>query len=381
VTAVASMPSPIGETVVGELVVCSLEAWDDVWRRNQFLVDALLRRHPRLRVLYVEPPADPLFDLAQLRLPQRAAARTLQGGRLRVVRPFKPLPRRLGPYSDRALLGQVVAAVAQIGFARPLLWLNDLTYAPLIERTGWPTVYDVTDDWLLAPLSPRETERLRALDDLALARASEVVVCSHGLVASRGRRRAVTLIPNGVDAAHFQQPLPRPRDLPAAPTGVYVGTLHSARLDVELVLELAQSLPELEIVFVGPDSLDRIDRRRLGAVPNIHLLGPRPYAVIPAYLQHADVVLVPHRVTPFTESLDPIKAYECAVVDAPTVATPVAGFRDLTGHVTVASPAEFPAAVRGVLTAPPARAGTPPADWTERARAFESILARAAAAA
>ena len=51
-----------------ELVVCSLESWDEVWRRNQFFVDALRKRNPELRVLFVEPPADVLFDLRSGRL-------------------------------------------------------------------------------------------------------------------------------------------------------------------------------------------------------------------------------------------------------------------------------------------------------------------------
>ncbi len=54
---------------------------------------------------------------------------------------------------------------------------------------------------------------------------------------------------------------------------------------------------------------------------------------------------------PFTESLDPIKAYECVAVGRPTVATPVAGFRDLGGSVVVAEPAVFPAAVDTALRA------------------------------
>ena len=39
-----------------DLVVVSLEAWDQVWRRNQHLVSRLLARDPSLRVLFVEPP-------------------------------------------------------------------------------------------------------------------------------------------------------------------------------------------------------------------------------------------------------------------------------------------------------------------------------------
>jgi glycosyltransferase involved in cell wall biosynthesis len=364
-----------------ELVVCSLEPWDDVWRRNQFLTDALLRRLPGLRVLFVEPPADVLFELTQLRRPVGARMSVLRGDeRLHALRLLKPLPRRLGPFSDRWLCRRVVDAAQRLGFTRPTLWLNDVTYAPLIRRMGWPSVYDVTDDWLLAPFAPREIVRLRTLDELALTHADEVVVCSPALAASRGRDRAVTVIPNGVDGEHFSRPCPRPRDLPPAPTAVYVGTLHESRLDVELVIEVARSLSALSVVLVGPDALPTAARRRLSGEPNIHLFGSRPYADVPAYLQHADVVLVPHRVTPFTESLDPIKAYECLAVETPVVATPVAGFRELAGYVTVAPRESFVTAVEATLSDPPRRSaagGPAPASWADRARTFELILMRA----
>lgn len=362
-----------------ELVVCSLEAWDDVWRRNQFFTDALLHRDPALRVLFVEPPVDVLFDLTRLRRPARPRVTALRDdGRLHAFCPLKLLPRRLGSLSDRLLLRQVLLAARRLGFTRPTLWINDVTYAPLIRSTGWPTLYDVTDDWLLAPLPPREITRLRALDEVALAHAHEVVVCSPALATSRGRERAVTLVPNGVDAEHFRHPRARPRDLPPAPTAIYAGTLHDARLDVELVIELARSLPTLSIVLVGPDALETPARHQLSAEPNIHLLGSRPYADVPAYLQHSDVVLVPHRVTPFTESLDPIKAYECLAVETPTVATPVAGFRELGEHVTVAPGESFVTAVRATLSTSPRRPGSAgPASWTERVQAFEIVLTRA----
>src|SRR6185503_17721678 len=109
---------------------------------------------------------------------------------------------------------------------------------------------------------------------------------------------------------------------------VYVGSLHDARLDVELVAELAEALPQVNVLLVGPDSLVDESRRLLQRHRNTRLLGVRPYNEVPAYLQHADVVIVPHRVSPFTESLDPIKAYECLAITTPTVATPVAGFRE-----------------------------------------------------
>jgi glycosyltransferase involved in cell wall biosynthesis len=211
-----------------------------------------------------------------------------------------------------------------------------------------------------------------------LADADEVVVCSPALVASRGAAREVTLVANGVDSEHFRRPQARPHDLPPAPTAVYVGTLHASRLDVELVVELARSLPLLSIVLVGPEALPAVIRRRLAAEPNLHVLGPRPYADVPAYLQHANVVIMPHSVTPFTESLDPIKAYECVAVSTPTVATPVAGFRELSNYIRVVPRESFVKAV-DIARAAPKRTDLVESisSWTERARAFELILTRA----
>jgi glycosyltransferase involved in cell wall biosynthesis len=366
--------------VTRELVVCSLEAWDEVWRRNQFFVDALLRRDPALRVLFVEPPTDVLFELAQRRRPPLPRlARLREDGRLVALRPLKPLPRRLGSFSDRALLRSVPRAARRLGLRNPTLWINDVTYAPLIESTGWPTLYDVTDDWLLAPASPREIDRLRGLDALALRLSQEVVVCSPALASSRGARREVTLVPNGVDAEHFRRPRPRPEDLPDARFAVYVGTLNEARLDVELVVELARALPDLSVVLVGPDALARESRRTLAAQPNVRLVGSRPYEAIPGYLQHADVVIVPHLVSPFTDSLDPIKAYECLAVGRPTVATAVAGFRELADRLTVVPRAAFIDAVKAALEskAPVTVPSSPGVGWNDRAAAFEAILARA----
>ncbi len=41
-----------------ELIFISLESWDEVWRRNQFLCAELMRRQPELHILFVQPAKD-----------------------------------------------------------------------------------------------------------------------------------------------------------------------------------------------------------------------------------------------------------------------------------------------------------------------------------
>ncbi len=361
--------------ILSDLVVCSLESWDDVWRRNQFLIRELLGRDPQLRVLFVEPPVNVPHELRHRRRPRGAGLRKVAGWpRVSALRPLQSLPRRLGPVADRDLCLQVRWAALRLGLRHPTLWVNDSVYAPLVRPGGWPSLYDITDDWLLAEAPAPEKHRRQQRERRLLAYADAVVVCSPALASSREASRPVHLIPNAVDVDHFRRLQPRPQDMPVGPTAVYVGTLHDERVDVALLQRIATS-GTVELVLVGPDCLTPGARQRLECLPNVHLLGPRPYERVPAYWQHADIVVVPHVVSPFTETLDPIKAYECAAVGRPTLATPVAGFRDLGGNVRCVPAADFAEALQAWLEFPPtAVAISEPPSWTQRAEDFAAVL-------
>ena len=89
------------------------------------------------------------------------------------------------------------------------------------------------------------------------------------------------------------------------------------------------------------------------------------------------MLVVPHVVTAFTDSLDPIKVYEYLAAARPVVSTPVAGFRELEAdHVTIVPGGDFLARIRDHLTT--ARRGTiPSADvptWDDRAAAMRAVI-------
>jgi glycosyltransferase involved in cell wall biosynthesis len=323
-----------------ELVVCSLEPWDEVWRRNQLIVSELLDMESELRVLFVGPPVDAPYEARSNRRVRLGRGTSMVGvhefgGRLTIFEPTKWLPRAVGTYADRVLVRSVERQVRSLGFSQPVLWVNNMAMAELMVSTGWPTVYDVTDDWLAGPCGERERARRIRDEDLLLSRAQEVVVCSPALAESKGRDRPVRLVTNGVDTAWIRRSMPRPQDLPPGPYACYVGSLHDGRIDVDLCIDVARAVVgRASLVLVGPDALDASSRRRLEREAAVVMTGPRPHAAVPGYLQHADVLLVPHVRTPFTESLDPIKSYEYRAVGRPIVTTSVAGFRD-AGHPAV----------------------------------------------
>ncbi|MCC2316519.1 glycosyltransferase [Cellulomonas chengniuliangii] len=380
-----------------DLVVASLEPWDEVWRRNQHLLAGLLRADPGVRVLLVEPPADPLHDLRRGAPVGRGRRLRAIGpdeggvdGRLWALRPTKWLPRRLDPWGDGRRARTVRAAARRLGMTHPVLWVNDPAAATLLRATAWPALYDVTDDWLLAPRTPRQAAMVKAHEDVLLERCAEVTVCSPGLAASKGARRPVTLITNGVDVTRYRAPVDRPPTLPDGRCAVYVGTVHPDRMDVGLCVDLARRITQEGVgalVVVGPVLLDAPDVARLEEA-GARLLGPRPSNQVPGYLQHADVLVVPHLVDGFTDSLDPLKLYEYLAVGRPVVSTPVAGFRDLgpSSRVRVVEGSGFTAAVVEALrTATGSPGPEPTADldpvptWDQRVQEMAEVLSRVAA--
>jgi glycosyltransferase involved in cell wall biosynthesis len=373
---------------MSDLVVVSLEAWDEVWRRNQHLVSGLLALDPALRVLFVEPPADPLHDLRSGRRPRgRRGARAHAsdgGGRLFTFRPVKWLPRRWDADADDRLARAIAREARRLGMRHPALWINDPRAAALSTQTRWPTLYDITDDWVVADRPAEERERLAAGEQTLLRTAAEVVACSAELVRRKSAARAgrpISLIPNAVDVAAYRRPLPRPADLPDGVIAVYVGTVHTDRFDVETCARTAQELRGVgTVVLVGPMLLDPPETARLHDA-GVVTLGARPREAVVGYLQHADVLVVPHLVTEFTDSLDPIKLYEYQAAGRPVVATPVAGFRDVNDPlVMIAEPRRFPDEVTRAAQAAPQRriaADTAP-DWSERAAAMCDVIGRLA---
>ena len=142
-----------------------------------------------------------------------------------------------------------------------------------------------------------------------------------GHVEELGAKQSLHL-PNGVDFPHFQRPRPIPADLEAypKPIAIYVGSM-DVWFDFTLMDAMVAQLPHVSFVLIGPHHLAQ---RRLRPAPNLHLLGRRPYSELPAYLQHADVGLIPFDVAAHAElvhTVNPLKLHEYLAAGLPVVAT------------------------------------------------------------
>ena len=360
-----------------DLVVMSLEPWDDVWRRNQYLIAGLLAQDPTLRVMFVEPPDDPLHALRRRRMPGFGHGVHQVADRLWTLRPLKAMPRRLDRAADERRARTVMSAASKLRMERPILWVNDPASAMVARLSGWTSLYDMTDDWLEADRPEAERARVAEGEAWLMHNAGAVVACSPELIRRKSDQRPdIVLIRNAVDLTRYRMPTPRPRDLPAGRVAVYAGTLHRDRLDVALCIVTARALGEEgTLVLVGPDALPAQDSAALRAA-GVVLLGAKSRDEMPAYLQHADALVVPHVVTAFTDSLDPLKLYEYRAVGRPMLSTPVAGFRD-DQATTIATGERFADAVATALGSSqpfPAGADGPADDWSDRVHEVARVL-------
>lgn len=383
--------------MINELIYFSLEDWDEIWRRNQSLCAGLIRRNPGLRVLFVTPAKDVSNALRTGRWRQLIAARHRQvtpENRITAFRPWKLLPNTLTwgrRFNERLLRRQVQAEAHRLGFRAPLLWIN-AHGAGHVARTlpNRGVIYDISDDWITLTQSPRETALIRQQDADLCREADAVIVCSprlHEMKVPLTRGGALHLVPNGVDVERYQRvsgsgaPLPEPTRRWPKPVLGYTGSIHPDRVDLALVETLAQRLPRATVALVGPVMLPPGDRQQLERLPNVVLTGPKPYADIPDYMRAFDVCITPHVVTPFTESLNPLKLWEYLAVGKPIVSTHVAGFRDYPQFVRLADDAEsFARAVEQALLENPSvaegrRAEARQHSWDARLDAVEKIIA------
>jgi GT2 family glycosyltransferase/glycosyltransferase involved in cell wall biosynthesis len=384
-------------------LVIAQEPWDAVERRNQLLIRALAARHPRARFLFAELPLRSR-DLLRWRWPR---ARPVASN-IWAIRPIRMLPGpALSERSDWLEAAQVRAAARALGIFAPVLWTQDPRAATLVDRLGVErVVYDLTDDWAAFESDPARravvAERIERLG----RRAALVLACSRPLErAARAWGGRVAHLPNAVEpptaprgGTDGRQPgpcgvrtsaSPEPAE-PAEIAGLprprlgYVGTLHPSRLDVELLAELAGRRKAWSFVLLGPHELTAEQSGRLLGLANVHYVGVRPHAEVRRYLEALDVGLLPHTVTEFTRSLDPLKLYEYLAAGLPIVATDLGHAPELAVHLTIADSAlafavecERAIAQDTPERAAARRAAVAAATWEARAETLETELSAA----
>ena len=186
-----------------------------------------------------------------------------------------------------------------------------------------------------------------------IKRADVVITTSDSLFESRRLERPDTvLVRHGVDYDHFasawRRSLVCPDDLAQIPKPIfgYFGLIHHW-VDLTLLAETARLRPEYSFVLLGDC---KVDVTALASLPNVYLLGRRPYESLPSYAAVFDAGMLLFTGNEMTRNVNPVKMYEYLAAGLPVVATPLPEARRFEGPIVVADGAErFAAACDFVL--------------------------------
>jgi glycosyltransferase involved in cell wall biosynthesis len=254
-----------------------------------------------------------------------------------------PLGRKLNEIS---LANQVRGVLASLAWSATHLWINAHEAASLLDAgIAAQSIYDITDDWTTFSGNQVHLEMVKHQDHKLCVESKQVIVCSDQLFEDKQalcEPNRLHLIPNGVHIDHYVTVTDHSKHSHRLavdwqrPVFGYTGTIHGDRVDVDLVAKIAKSNPDATIAMVGPNLLDGDDQMRLSKHSNIVFTGAMPYSELPEIMRAFDVCMVPHVMTPFTESLNPIKLWEYLAAGKPIVSTNIAGFRDFPELVHVA---------------------------------------------
>ena len=340
-----------------DLLVLSEVRWGYFRTRKQFL----LSRFPeRWRVFFAQPPAAGADDPWEPRQEGRVTYFTV---------PFLKPATTSGAYNLLAATpwgraGIEAAAemhlhrqLRRLGVEREPAVLVSNIYAPgLLSRLRRKlVVYDFNDDPFQFSGTPAWA---RSYWPRTVSQAEVVTVVSeyYRRRLTAEVRSPLILLGNGVEAKHFGTPAPEPAELAALPRPRigYVGLL-SHFLDFGTLEALRRNRRGGTLVFLGPGSPATDEAMRaLASREGVAVLGSRPYAELPGYLQHLDVGVIPFRASdPHVQGINPNKVYQYLAAGLPAVSTPVLDLAASPPDLAFASTAEgMVAAVHAALDAP-----------------------------
>lgn len=328
----------------GPLICFSHLRWDFVLQRPQHLMERFSKHR---QVFFFEEYIPTDHHLAYLEI-HPFAGTYVKAIRPRIPHWWNEQDRENGL---KTLLDELLALH---GGSKPVLWF----YTPLMfsfaqHVDAAAVIYDCMDELANFKFA---SPQLKASEQALIRRADAVFTGGYSLFEAKAHLHDnIHPFPSSVDVKHFGAA--RGSTLSAqdqagikGPRLGFYGVIDE-RLDLGLIAALAKAKPDWSIVLVGP--VAKLSAEELPRATNIHYLGQRNYADLPAYLAGWDVALMPFAMNEATRFISPTKTPEYLASGRPVVSTPindvVRHYGDLEGVFMADTAAAFIAACEKAL--------------------------------
>jgi glycosyltransferase involved in cell wall biosynthesis len=250
---------------------------------------------------------------------------------------------------------QIKQAMRSLRFERPINWV----FNPAAEIVAGTLdedmlIYYCVDDY--TAFSGVHQFSLATMEQELLAKSDLVITSSELLLNSRREHNPRTvLVRHGVDWTHFRKALDAETTIPAdiaslpGPVLGYFGLIAEEWVDLDLLAHVAKQIPHASIVMLGKVTMDLAP---LEEFKNIHVLGHKPYASLPAYCKGFDAALIPFPINRATMNSNPLKAREYLAAGLPVISTAIPEVEALPQCRTGDCYDEFVRQIQAALTEP-----------------------------
>jgi glycosyltransferase involved in cell wall biosynthesis len=254
--------------------------------------------------------------------------------------------------NHRTLKWSLRRVCRRLGFRNPITWTFMPTSADVAGALGEQMlIYHCVDEF--SEFTGINKAAIESMEHSLMERSDCVIVSSDLLYANKKRHNRNTfLVKHGVDTAHFRLACKPETIVPEeirrlkGPVIGFFGLI-ADWVDLELIRFLAASRPQWNLVLIGKTVTDV---RILDGVSNIHLLGQKPYELLPAYAKGFHVAILPFLMNDLTLAANPLKLREYLAAGLPVVSSPLPEAEGLKPLVQLArSQSEFLKRIEGVI--------------------------------
>ena len=263
-------------------------------------------------------------------------------------------------FNQKFLLSQVKKAMRKLKFVNPLNMVFNPAAGLLAGKLGeTEVIYYCVDEYTAFTGAAKG---LREIEEDLFRKSDLVIVSAEKLLENKKQYNENTfLIRHGTDWRHFRTALDAeikiPDEIANLPKPIigFHGLL-ADWVDYELIKKTAEHFPNGSVVLIGKIAVDAERKIKiLDNVKNIHLLGRKPYADLPAFCKGFDVALNPFEISELTLAANPLKVREYLAAGLPVVSTDIPEVRILADCLVGTNHADFIAKIEEALANPKPR--------------------------
>ena len=378
------------ETLRGRDILCFSHDWTGDPLSKTHLMRVLAREN---RILWINAianrmPTTSTKDLSRIYKKLKSFAEPMREVEKNI---FVMNPLAIPAYGSRAMIAfnqkfltqQVKAAMRKLDMKNVINMVFNPAAGMVARKLGESElIYYCVDEYTAFT---GVSSGLKGIEDDLFRKSDLVVVSAETLLESKRKFNEKTfLIRHGVDFNHFRKALDSGMEIPAEianlprPVIGFHGLL-ADWVDFELLRKIAEHFKNGSIVLIGKITFDAEKKVKiLDNVPNIHLLGRKPYEELPAFCKGFDVALNPFVMNELTRNVNPLKVREYLAAGLQVVSTDIQEVRVLENCLIGENQTDFIAKIEEILANPKPRAAVSDAirheSWDAKVDELRAIL-------